>query len=75
MNIVGRQGWLALGVSIAAMIGSGMLARSIPYQGAPSAKQAAWLLHCAVIGAVLAPICFLGWYFIHQNNVGFTEGI
>jgi len=60
MNIVMRQGWMALGVSIAAMIGSGMLVRSLPYQTAPSAKQAAWLLHCAVIGAVIAPICLLG---------------
>jgi hypothetical protein len=40
--------------------GSGMLVRSIPYQTAPSAKQAAWLLHCAVLGAVIAPICLLG---------------
>jgi len=60
MNIVMRQGWMALGVSIAAMIGSGMLVRSLPYQKAPSAKQAAWLLHCAVLGAVVAPICLLG---------------
>jgi len=60
MNIVMRQGWVALGVSIAAMIGSSMVARSIPYQAAPSAKQAAWLLHCAVIGAVIAPLCMLG---------------
>jgi len=60
MNIVMRQGWVALGVSIAAMIGSGMLVRSMPYQTAPSAKQAAWLLHCAVLGAVVAPICLLG---------------
>lgn len=60
MNIVMRQGWLALGVSIAAMIGSGLLVRSLPYQSAPSAKQAAWLLHCAVLGAVIAPICLLG---------------
>jgi FtsH-binding integral membrane protein len=60
MNMVMRQGWVALGVSIAAMIGSGMLARSVPFQPAPSAKQAAWLLHCAVIGAVIAPLCLLG---------------
>jgi len=60
MNIVMRQGMMAVGVSIAAMIGSSMLASSIPYQSAPSAKQAAWLLHCAVIGAVIAPICLLG---------------
>ena len=24
------------------------------------AKQAAWLVHCAVVGAVIAPICLLG---------------
>jgi len=60
MNIVMRQGWMAIGVTFAAMIGSSMLARSLPYQPAPSAKQAAWLLHCAVIGAVIAPMCMLG---------------
>jgi len=60
MNVVMRQGWVALGVTIAAMIGSGMVARSIPYQEAPSAKQMAWLVHCAVIGAVVAPVCLMG---------------
>jgi len=60
MNVVMRQGWVALGVTIAAMIGSGMVARSIPYQEAPSAKQLAWLVHCAVIGAVVAPVCLMG---------------
>jgi len=60
INLVSRGGFLAMGVSIAAMIGSSMLARSIPYQGGVGAKQAAWLLHCAVIGAVIAPLCFLG---------------
>lgn len=60
MNIVMRQGWIALGVSIAAMIGSGMVARSIPYQEGFGAKQLAWMVHCGVIGAVVAPICLLG---------------
>lgn len=60
MNLVMRQGWVALGVTIAAMIGSGMVARSLPYQEAPSAKQLAWLVHCAVIGAVVAPVCLMG---------------
>ena len=50
-----------MGVSIAAMIGSGMVARSIPYQpGTFGTKQLAWLAHCAVIGAVIAPMCLLG---------------
>lgn len=60
MNIVMRQGWVALGVSIAAMIGSGMLVRSIPYQEGFGPKQLAWLGHCAVIGAVIAPVCLMG---------------
>lgn len=60
MNLVMRQGWVALGVTIVAMIGSGMVARSLPYQEAPSAKQLAWLVHCAVIGAVVAPVCLMG---------------
>jgi FtsH-binding integral membrane protein len=60
MNIVSRGGLMAMGVSIAAMIGSSMVARSIPYTPGVGAKQAAWLLHCAVVGAVIAPICMLG---------------
>jgi len=60
INMVSRGGLLAMGVSIAAMIGSSMVARSIPYQQGLGAKQAAWLVHCAVVGAVIAPICLLG---------------
>ena len=60
MNIVMRQGWIALGVSIAAMVGSGMLVRSLPYESGFGAKQLAWMVHCGVLGAVVAPICLLG---------------
>jgi len=60
INMVSRGGLMAMGVSIAAMIGSSMVARSIPYQQGLGAKQAAWLVHCAVVGAVIAPICLLG---------------
>eukprot|EP00092_Neocalanus_flemingeri_P017071 GFUD01018462.1.p2 GENE.GFUD01018462.1~~GFUD01018462.1.p2 ORF type:complete len:330 (+),score=79.38 GFUD01018462.1:223-1212(+) len=60
MNIVSRGGLMAMGVSIAAMIGSSMVARSIPYSPGFGAKQLAWLAHCAVVGAVIAPICLLG---------------
>lgn len=34
--------------------------RSIPYEPGFGAKQMAWLLHSAVVGAVVAPICLLG---------------
>jgi len=60
LNIVSRGGFIALGVSIAAMIGSGMIARSIPYEEGFGKKQLAWAAHCAVLGAVVAPICLLG---------------
>lgn len=46
--------------TIAAMIGSQVLLKSIPYKEGLGAKQAAWALHAAVVGAVIAPMCFLG---------------
>jgi len=61
MSMVTRGGLMAMGVSIAAMIGSSMVARSIPYTpGQLGSKQLAWLAHCAVIGCVIAPLCLLG---------------
>lgn len=45
---------------MAAMIGTGALAQSIDYSPGFGAKQMAWLLHAAVMGGVLAPICFMG---------------
>jgi len=60
LNLVSRGGLMAMGISIAAMIGSSMVARSIPYTPGVGAKQMAWLAHCAVVGAVIAPICMLG---------------
>jgi len=44
-NIVARGGFVALGVSLAAMIGTGMIARSIPYEQGLGKKQFAWALH------------------------------
>ena len=49
LNIVARGGLMALGVSIAAMIGTGVLARSIPYEEGFSKKQLAWALHVSFI--------------------------
>jgi growth hormone-inducible transmembrane protein len=42
------------------MIGSGMVARSIPYTPGLGVKQLAWAAHAAIIGAVVAPLCFVG---------------
>merc|ERR1711997_1002517 len=74
MNIVMRQGMIAMGVSIAAMIGSGMVVRSIPYQEGFGSKQMAWLVHSAVVGAVIAPICLLGGPIL-TRAAWYTAGI
>lgn len=60
MNMVMRQGWIALGVTLAAMIGTGMVVQGLPYQEGFGTKQMAWLVHTGVIGAVIAPLCLLG---------------
>lgn len=41
-------------------MGSGMIAQSIPYSPGLGAKQLAWITHTAIMGAVIAPICFVG---------------
>jgi len=74
MNIVMKQGWVALGVSIAAMIGSGMLVRSIPYTEGFGTKQLAWIGHCAILGAVIAPVCLLGGPII-TRAAWYTAGV
>jgi len=66
LNVVASGGLISLGVSIAAMIGTGMIARSIPYEEGFGKKQLAWMAHCAVMGTVLAPICFLGGPILYR---------
>ncbi|CAD5217168.1 unnamed protein product [Bursaphelenchus xylophilus] len=46
--------------SMAAIIGTGMLVRSLDYEGSKGAKIMAWAVHCGVMGAVLAPLCVVG---------------
>ncbi|XP_026681465.1 growth hormone-inducible transmembrane protein-like [Diaphorina citri] len=46
--------------SIALLMGSGMLVQSLEYKPGFGAKQIAWALHSALVGAVVAPICFIG---------------
>lgn len=49
--------WLG---SIAAIMATGIIVRSIDYSAQPAFKHLAWLTHCAVLGSVLAPLCYLG---------------
>lgn len=61
-------------VSMAVMMGSGMVARSIPYQPGFGTKQLAWAAHCAIMGGVLAPLCFVGGPIL-MRAAWYTAGI
>lgn len=60
MRLVTKGGLVGIGISLAAMMGTGILCQSIPYTPGFGAKQLAWLLHTGTIGALLAPMCFMG---------------
>ncbi|XP_046636075.1 growth hormone-inducible transmembrane protein-like [Daphnia pulicaria] len=74
MRVVAGNSMMVMLGSIAVMIGTGMLVRSIPYQPGVGSKQAAWALHSAVIGAVIAPMCFLGGPLLLRAAM-YTAGI
>lgn len=60
LNLVSRGGFMAIAVSLAALIGTGEFCRAITYEPGFGPKQMAWILHTSVVGAVIAPICLLG---------------
>lgn len=60
MNLVSRNGFVGIAISLAAIIGTGMLAQGIEYKEGFGPKQMAWLLHAGVMGAMIAPLCILG---------------
>lgn len=60
MRLASAGGWMPMLASMALIIGTGMVARSIPYQPGVGLKQLAWATHCAVLGGLLAPLSFVG---------------
>lgn len=60
MNMMMKNSWLALAGTLAAVIGSGMVVQSLPYSPGFGTKQVAWMVHSAVVGAVIAPLTLLG---------------
>jgi len=60
LNIVTKNGFLAIAGTIALLIGSGAVVRSIEYRPGLGAKQLAWMAHAGIVGAVIAPLSFLG---------------
>lgn len=74
MRVVASNSLMAFVGTIAAMIGSQVLLKSIPYKEGLGAKQAAWALHAAVVGAVIAPMCFLGGPLLMRAAL-YTAGV
>lgn len=74
LNLASRGGMMAMLASFALMIGSGMVARSIPYEEGFGIKQLAWAGHCAIMGGILAPLCFVGGPIL-MRAVWYTAGI
>lgn len=74
MRFMTQNSLLSVGATIAAMIGSGMVVQSIPYQEGFGAKQLAWMAHSAIVGAVIAPVCFIGGPLI-MRAAWYTAGV
>ncbi|XP_023663884.1 growth hormone-inducible transmembrane protein [Paramormyrops kingsleyae] len=74
MGLMMRGSWLAIGATFAAMLGAGMLVRSISYENSPVPKHLAWMLHAGVMGAVVAPLTLLGGPLV-LRAVWYTAGI
>ncbi|KAG7201319.1 hypothetical protein KM043_004090 [Ampulex compressa] len=60
MRITTHNGPMMMIGTIAALIGTGMMVHNTPYKEGLGPKQMLWLLHTGVVGAVLAPLYFLG---------------
>ncbi|CAB3230807.1 unnamed protein product [Arctia plantaginis] len=60
LQLVARNGWMSILLTLGLMVGSGMVVRGMDYKPGFGAKQLAWIVHTGIMGAVIAPICFLG---------------
>jgi len=74
MNFLAGGSWMRLLGTVAAMMGTGILCQSIPYKEGFGAKQVAWMVHTAVIGAVIAPLTVLGGALMLRAAV-YTAGV
>ncbi|XP_034660123.1 growth hormone-inducible transmembrane protein [Drosophila subobscura] len=74
MNLMTRSGMMAGLITLGVVMASGALTHSLEYKEGFGAKQLAWLAHCTVLGAVLAPMCFLGGPIMTRALI-YTGGI
>lgn len=74
LSLVSRNGWMSILGTFALMIGSGMVAQSVPYSPGLGTKQLAWAVHSAILGAVIAPMCFVGGAIL-TRAAWYTAGV
>lgn len=60
--------------SLALIIATGTVVRSLDYQQNSALKHAAWLTHCGILGAILAPMCMLGGPIL-MRAAWYTAGV
>lgn len=74
MRMLTKNSFLSIGATMVAMIGSGMLVQSLPYKPGFGTKQLAWMAHTAILGACVAPICFIGGPIL-MRAAWYTAGV
>ncbi|GBP76686.1 Growth hormone-inducible transmembrane protein [Eumeta japonica] len=74
LNLVASNGWMSILGTMALMIGSGMVVRGMEYKPGFGPKQLAWMVHTGIMGAVIAPMCFLGGPIL-MRAAWYTAGV
>jgi len=74
MRLMSKNSMMATFGTIALMIGSGMVCRSLPYKEGFGSKQVAWMVHSGIIGAVIAPLTLMGGPLVIRA-AAYTAGV
>lgn len=75
MRVASGGGLVFLFASMATLIGSGILVRSLPYEeGKLNSKNLAWIAHSGLMGAFIAPVTLLGGPIV-LKAAWYTAGI
>jgi len=74
LRLLANNGVVGMVITFALLIGSSVLCQSVPYQPGFGAKQLTLLLHNAVLGATIAPLCFFGGPAVVRAAV-YTAGV
>ncbi|XP_033208493.1 growth hormone-inducible transmembrane protein-like [Belonocnema kinseyi] len=74
MRAVSNQGFLALALTMGSLVLSSAVVQNMPYEGGFTAKHVAWLIHTGIVGAIFAPLYFMGGALVLRAGV-YTAGI